>query len=194
MDYIVLGSNFALLVKSPGDDGQQLLTTGSRLVCISLDALHIPVGRIFGSKFLECPHSSISGMLVWSTTPSPPKENLGRSWHFGLELVWSTPPSNENMGRSWHFGLELVWSTPKFGGARIWKLISVSPVDTISLLTVIQEGVGVRHETSNLQVFFGSSFFLDSFLHLQNAGMAVFALPLWVVYKCVFFLFCITLV
>ena len=31
MDYIVLGSNFALLVKSPGDDGQQLLTTGSRL-------------------------------------------------------------------------------------------------------------------------------------------------------------------
>ena len=32
----MLGSNFALLVKSPGDDGQQLLTTGSRLVCISL--------------------------------------------------------------------------------------------------------------------------------------------------------------
>ena len=31
----MLGSNFALLVKSPGDDGQQLLTTGSRL-CISL--------------------------------------------------------------------------------------------------------------------------------------------------------------
>ena len=31
MDYIVLGSNFALLVKSPGDDGQQLLRTGSRL-------------------------------------------------------------------------------------------------------------------------------------------------------------------
>ena len=28
----MLGSNFALLVKSPGDDGQQLLTTGSRYV------------------------------------------------------------------------------------------------------------------------------------------------------------------
>ena len=27
----MLGSNFALLVKSSGDDGQQLLTTGSRL-------------------------------------------------------------------------------------------------------------------------------------------------------------------
>ena len=32
MDYIVLGSNFALLVKSPGDDGQQQLTTVSRYV------------------------------------------------------------------------------------------------------------------------------------------------------------------
>ena len=28
----MLGSNFALLVKSPGDDGQQLLTTGISLV------------------------------------------------------------------------------------------------------------------------------------------------------------------
>ena len=36
----MLGSNFALLVKSPGDDGQQLLTTGSRLVCISLNRGH----------------------------------------------------------------------------------------------------------------------------------------------------------
>ena len=34
----MLGSNFALLVRSPGDDGQQLLTTGSRLVCISLSS------------------------------------------------------------------------------------------------------------------------------------------------------------
>ena len=34
----MLGSNFALLVRSPGDNGQQLLTTGSRLVCISLVA------------------------------------------------------------------------------------------------------------------------------------------------------------
>ena len=34
----MLGSNFALLVKSPGDDGQQLLRTGSRLY-ISLTGL-----------------------------------------------------------------------------------------------------------------------------------------------------------
>ena len=37
LDYIVLGSNFALLVKSPGDDGQQLLTTGSSYVYRWLD-------------------------------------------------------------------------------------------------------------------------------------------------------------
>ena len=28
----MLGSNFALLMKSPGDDGQQLLTTGSSYI------------------------------------------------------------------------------------------------------------------------------------------------------------------
>ena len=36
------------------------------------DALNIPVTRIFGSKFLECPHFSISGILVWSTPFPPP--------------------------------------------------------------------------------------------------------------------------
>ena len=40
----MLGSNFALLVRSPGDDGQQLLTTGSRLVCISLTGEHLLPG------------------------------------------------------------------------------------------------------------------------------------------------------
>ena len=39
----MLGSNFALLVRSPGDGGQQLLTTGSRLVCISLAGSQSPV-------------------------------------------------------------------------------------------------------------------------------------------------------
>ena len=51
--------------------------------------------------------------LSWSgVTPSPPSENLGRSCHFGFELVWSTPP----------LGLE----------AGVWRLIIVSPEDTIS--------------------------------------------------------------
>ena len=56
----------------------------------------------------------------WSGVPPPPHENLRRSWHFGFELVWNTPPQhhttpppkNENLCRSWHFGFELVWSIP----------------------------------------------------------------------------------
>ena len=38
----MLGSNFALLVKSPGDDGQQLLTTGSSYVYRCIDATIFP--------------------------------------------------------------------------------------------------------------------------------------------------------
>ena len=80
--------------------------------------------------------------LSWSGVPYPPPppppiENLGRSWHFEFELVWSMPHpfENENLGRSWHFEFELVRSTPpppEFQGACMWRLISVSPVDTIS--------------------------------------------------------------
>ena len=51
-------------------------------------------------------------------------------------LVWTKPPSlpkNEKLGRSWHFGFELVWSTPPLGlEAGVWRLIIVSPEDTIS--------------------------------------------------------------
>ena len=42
------------------------------------DALHIPVARNFGSKFLEFPTQVFQ---EWSGVP-PPNENLGRSWHF----------------------------------------------------------------------------------------------------------------
>ena len=30
-------------------------------------------------------------MLVWSIPPPSKNDNLGRSWDFGFELVWSTP-------------------------------------------------------------------------------------------------------
>ena len=63
------------------------------LVSTICDALphssyQIPVGKYFAQNSFECLHSSISGMLVWST-PHPENENLGRSWHFGFELLWS---------------------------------------------------------------------------------------------------------
>ena len=89
------------------------LPAGCHLSCslTICDALHIPVARIFGSKFLECPHSSFSGMLVWSTPP--PKMNIWAD--LGTLDLSSTPlytHTNLNLGRSWHFGFELVWSTP----------------------------------------------------------------------------------
>ena len=43
--------------------------------------------------------------------PPPPKENLGRSWHFEFELVWRVTPAPKNaaLDRSWHFGLDRYW-------------------------------------------------------------------------------------
>ena len=50
------------------------------------------------------------------------------------------PPRNWNLSRSWHFEFWLLQSTPlppqRKQGDRMWRLISVSPVDTISLLHV----------------------------------------------------------
>ena len=40
---------------------------------------------LFGSKFFECPHSSISRMLVWKPPP-PPK------WKFGHDLALGISP------------------------------------------------------------------------------------------------------
>ena len=52
------------------------------------DALHIPVARILGSKFLECPHSSISGMLVWNTTTLSPPHPKMQIWTDLGTLGW----------------------------------------------------------------------------------------------------------
>ena len=95
---------------------------------------HIPVTRIFGSKVLECPHSSIWGMWcleyppphwklseilglwVWLgpeyPSPLPRNENLARLRDFGFQLVQKTPPPlpprNGNLARLRGFGFELV--------------------------------------------------------------------------------------
>ena len=70
--------------------------------------------------------------------PPPENENLGRSWHFEFELVWRVPPPHPPKMKIWaDLGtLSLSWSGeyphPLFHGARMWRLIAVSPVDTIS--------------------------------------------------------------
>ena len=76
---------------------------------LSVMHYHIPVTRIFGLKVLECPHSSISGVLVWSTAPSPPNENLDRTCHFGFGFGLEFPPPGT------------------YVGAGVWRLIAVSP-------------------------------------------------------------------
>ena len=63
----MLGSNFALLVKSPRDDGQQLLTTGSRLVgCVPSAAVAVS-GGVGEGACLQVP-------LLEVYTPPPPKK------------------------------------------------------------------------------------------------------------------------
>ena len=53
----MLGSNFALLVKSPGDDGQQQLTTVSRL------GMYIVGGKPFIWQVYNFYHFNISKCL-----------------------------------------------------------------------------------------------------------------------------------
>ena len=95
------------------------------VVCERLSAMHyhIPVSRIFGPKFLECPSSSISGILsgvppsppkmkIWSglgtwnlswsavSRPSPPKMEI-LSGLFTLDLSWSRVPPSKGLCGSW---------------------------------------------------------------------------------------------
>ena len=79
----MLGSNFALLVKSPGDDAQLLLTTVSRYVYISLgktDLISGSVAKVLGGGggggagvknfFPQVLRSRNSVLLFFFVTPS----------------------------------------------------------------------------------------------------------------------------
>ena len=77
----------------------------TQVVCERLSTMHyhIPVTRIFGAKFLECPHSSICGMLAWSTSLS--------KWKFGQDLALWIWVGLEYPSRSqkWKFGQDLFF-------------------------------------------------------------------------------------
>ena len=62
---------------------------------------------VFGAKFLEGPHRSIWGMLVLTI---PQNKNLARTWHLGIELIWSAPTKKRTC---------VV--------AGVWRIIAVSP-------------------------------------------------------------------
>ena len=87
---IVMTFDFLFTNISCAQTGSTYLVS-THVVCEILSAMHyhIAVTRIFGSKFLECPHSSISGMWVWSTPgPHPDEnENLAKRTYVGAG-VW----------------------------------------------------------------------------------------------------------
>ena len=93
-------------------------------------------------------------LALWVLTFQIPPPPQLRSWQFGFWLSRTPPPlENWNLGRSWHFGFWLSRSPPppqklKFrqflailgfdfpehppsGGCSMWRLIAVSPKDTI---------------------------------------------------------------
>ena len=84
------------------------------VACGRLSTIHyrIQVTKIFGSKILECPHSSISGMLVWSTPPPPPMKIWSGLGTWDLSWYGVPPCKNENLTRLRDFGFEFVSSKP----------------------------------------------------------------------------------
>ena len=96
------------------------------------DAVASSSGMNLCSKFLECPHSSVSGMLVWNHPRPPPphhKWNLGRSWHFEFELVWSTTPLPKMKIWAVLGTLSLSWSglspPPTSLKMKIWEVLEI---------------------------------------------------------------------
>ena len=143
-------------------DGKLLVST--YVVCERLSVMHyhIPVGTFqlaeFVFKIPLVPPLKYFGNAGLEEPPSPRNENLCRSRHFEFELVWSSPPPMKNcavlgtLNLSWSgvlppvkicvdLGtLSLSWSgvcPPELQGARMWRLIAVSPVDTISLTNLL---------------------------------------------------------
>ena len=94
----------------------------------------------FVFKILECPHSSISGMLVWNKTPHPTPTPSPPKWKFGQILtLWVS------VGLEYPRPHELMWV-----GAGVWRLIAVSPKDTVSFaLHGNGNGTGTGNGTGN---------------------------------------------
>ena len=89
---------------------KSLLLFSKHVVCERLSAMHyhIPATRMFGSKFLECPHSSIWEM--WSGVPPTLQPLKMKIWSGAgtWDLNWSgvnPPPPYEHLVRTWHLGL-----------------------------------------------------------------------------------------
>ena len=103
---------------------------------LSLMHYHIPVTRMFVSKFLECPTQVFEECgLVYPPPPMTIWSGLG-TWDLSRSGVIPPPPpsespypfhplplENENLVRTRHLGFELVWSTPISPSRLMWVLV-----------------------------------------------------------------------
>ena len=86
---------------------------------------HIPVTKMFGSKFLECALLKyLRNWGIWSGVPPPPHPMKIWSGLGTLDLSWSgvhlPPPWKWKSSQgTWHLGFELVWSPPS--PMKIWS-------------------------------------------------------------------------
>ena len=94
-----------------------------------LVSTHVVCERLFVMQGL--PKFGLANILLKIPWVLPLKyfRNVGLDRH-------PLPPPYENFGRSWHFGFELVWRTPplenEYVGGGVWRLIAVSLKDTVS--------------------------------------------------------------
>ena len=116
--------------------------------CI-LSSLHYSLHILLVSTHVVCERLSamqqlarLPEFLVQNSLSTPlPNENLDRSWHFGFELVCpSYPPPAPPQIKIWaDFGiLDFSWSglPPLPPTGSVWRLIAVSPKDTVLLVTL----------------------------------------------------------
>ena len=84
-----------------------------------------------------CSKSSEHPNLKFGSEHPPPHWNLGRSWHFGFWLLTfqntSSPPQKKLKFRHTmaFWALTFQNTTPFSGGWSMWRLMAVSPKDTI---------------------------------------------------------------
>ena len=78
-------------------------------------AARVKLGKYFAQNSFSAPTQVFKE--CWSGVPPPPSENgnLVRTWHFGFELGLKYPPPPMT-----------------YVGAGVWRLIAVSPKDTVS--------------------------------------------------------------
>ena len=75
----------------------------------------------------------------WLSRSSPPQFQNSNilSWVQIWPFPDHPPSKNWNLGRSWHFGFWLSRPPPMSGSWSMWRLIAVSPKDTISFLKLL---------------------------------------------------------